>query len=276
MLRYALLGMPPLWRARVEIQALRVYERYLIYSARDGPTEDGGVPLPPPRLRVQVIGSADSAIFVDSGRRQTAFFREILNRNGVVLAGTAQVLDFGCGCGRLARWWTAPGDPAVYGCDPNRELIEWCRSDLPLFNAAVSENDPPLPYTDASFDFIYAMSIFSHLPIAGARAWMAELRRVLKPGGHLLFTTAGCGHAHGLSDDERARFDRGEEVVQFETAIGSNLCLVYHPPEYVSANLLEGLRLIESVPVTGPGLHPESASTQDSFLVQRMGETASA
>lgn len=268
--RYGLLRMPPALRALIEVQSLRARERYLVFSAGDDLDSERGLPLPPARMRVKVIGAADSASFIDSGQRQTAFFRRLLERNGIRLSTDARVLDFGCGCGRLARWWQEEEDPAIYGCDPNRELIEWCRLHLPALNATVSEPDPPLPYTDASFDFAYAMSVFTHLPPVHAQAWMAELRRVIKPGGHLLFTTAGEGQLDGLSIAEAVRFRRGE-VVQFGTAVGSNVCLVYHPTDYVTGHLLDGLSLVDSALLSDPGLHGDSDSTQDSYLVQRLG-----
>jgi SAM-dependent methyltransferase len=44
------------------------------------------------------------------------------------------------------------------------------------------------PYDDASFDFVFATSVFTHLlPDAGAR-YLVESRRVLRPGGRLFAT----------------------------------------------------------------------------------------
>jgi ubiquinone/menaquinone biosynthesis C-methylase UbiE len=48
---------------------------------------------------------------------------------------------------------------------------------------------PPLAYEANHFDFIYALSVFTHLPESLQTAWMSELARVLKPGGYLLMTT---------------------------------------------------------------------------------------
>jgi SAM-dependent methyltransferase len=50
---------------------------------------------------------------------------------------------------------------------------------------------PPLPYKDASFDAIYAISIWSHFSEAAALRWLDEMHRILRPGGHLVLTTHG-------------------------------------------------------------------------------------
>ncbi|HEU0316308.1 MAG TPA: class I SAM-dependent methyltransferase [Solirubrobacteraceae bacterium] len=273
MVRYGLLRIPPRWRARIEICLLRAYEGYLrlrVRGATEPPAGPDGLPVPPARLRVLVSGTADPEFFLETGRSQAAFVRATLARNGVSLAPAAPVLDFGCGCGRLARWWSGPAGRGLYGCDPNRDLVAWCRANLPFMNAAVTEERPPLPYPDASFDFVYALSIFTHLPSAPAAAWMAELARVIRPGGHLLFTTAGDAYRDRLSDPERRDYDDGRAVAQFDTAAGTNLCIVYHPPAYVRDRMIAGFELREAF-ITPE--HPEASAAarlvQDSYLVRR-------
>ena len=47
---------------------------------------------------------------------------------------------------------------------------------------------PPLPFPDRFFDFVYSISIFTHLPEAMQFAWLEDINRVLKAGrrgGHL-------------------------------------------------------------------------------------------
>jgi SAM-dependent methyltransferase len=193
-----------------------------------------------------------------------------LERNGVSLQDIAAMLDFGCGCGRLARWWDGLTGASLFGCDPNRELVTWCRANLPFMNAAVSEDRPPLPYPDASFDFVYALSIFTHLPEEHASTWMAELARIVKPGGHVLFTTAGEAYRERLSKSEQRNYENGQIVVQFDTAPGTNLCIVYHPPAYVCDHMIKGFELREAFLSTEHPLEADEARlAQDSYLVRR-------
>jgi len=100
------------------------------------------------------------------------------------------ILDFGVGCGRVARHWAGSGVD-VHGCDYNPVLVEWCRRNLPHVTAASNGLDPPLSYENERFDFVYALSVFTHLTERQQRLWITELRRVTRPGGLVLFTTHG-------------------------------------------------------------------------------------
>src|SRR5690606_28551620 len=58
----------------------------------------------------------------------------------------------------------------------------------------------PLSLPDASFDFIFAYSVFSHLNEASARHWMSEFHRVLRPGGVVAVTTRTRGFIRWCED----------------------------------------------------------------------------
>jgi SAM-dependent methyltransferase len=265
-IRYGLLRTPLPVRSRVEVGLLRAYEAYERTRFRDaGADLAGDLPLPPAKLRVLVCGSADPEYFLDAGRRHAELFQTMVRRAGADPSDWTAVLDFGVGCGRVARWWADVRGPAIYGCDPNPELAHWTRAHLPFVNAAVSEADPPLPYADDSFDFVYALSIFTHLGERHSLPWMAELRRIIKPGGLLLLTVAGEAYRDRLERDEGARYDRGEEVVQFDTARGTNLCIAYHSPSYMENKVLVGFELVDTLPASQSG---DARMPQDCYLVR--------
>ena len=113
------------------------------------------------------------------------------------------VLDFGCGCGRIARHWASLEGPEFFGCDYNQEFVDWCTSNLPFLTVRSNQLEPPLPYDAECFNLVYAISVFTHLSEPKQSEWMSELRRVLQPGGLLLFTTKGDGHAHELTKPGR-------------------------------------------------------------------------
>jgi SAM-dependent methyltransferase len=77
------------------------------------------------------------------------------------------------------------------GCDPNAAAIAWAREHLPGARFALSDTEPPLPYPDASFALVYAISIWSHFDAGAALRWLGEIRRVLEPGGLLMLTAHG-------------------------------------------------------------------------------------
>jgi len=269
-IRYVLLRLPVPVRSRLEIMLLRAYEAYTTMRSRGAePEPPDGLPVPPGRLRMLVSGTADPNYFLDTGQRQAALFERLFERNGRSLAQPTVMLDFGCGCGRIARWWGDRPGLELHGCDPDAQLVDWTRENLQFVRCAVSGYDPPLPYRDDTFDAIYALSIFTHQPEKVAREWMTELRRVLRPGGHLLFSVAGEGFKDRLREEDAARYDRGEEVVQFETARGTNLCIAYHSPSYVRRSLTDGFELEEVLLATPQAEESaEARMPQDCYVVR--------
>jgi SAM-dependent methyltransferase len=125
------------------------------------------------------------------------------------------------------------------------EAVEWCRANLPFARFELNALAPPLPFADAEFELTYALSVFTHLPVELQESWMTELARVTRPGGLLLLSTHGGAYAGRLSADERARFDRGEVVVRWGDAAGTNLCTAYHPPAWVRERLARAFEPLE-------------------------------
>ncbi|MGI8624273.1 MAG: hypothetical protein ACR2NB_12520, partial [Solirubrobacteraceae bacterium] len=114
--RQGLLRAPLPFRRQVELGVLRGYEGYLRVRERNGsehPGLTGAVPVPPPKLRVLVAGRADVTYFLETGREQTALVRRMLERHCRRVEDMDAILDFGCGCGRLARWWTDVECPSL-------------------------------------------------------------------------------------------------------------------------------------------------------------------
>lgn len=225
--------------------ALRAYEVALAAkSALKRKPDTGGLPLPPARLRVQVSPqNADAEEFLRSGREHAELLRTVLREGGTSIESLGAILDWGCGCGRVLRHWAdLPAKTRVYGCDINPKEVEWCRRHLDFAHVSVNEIAPPLPYPAKSFDFVYALSVFTHLGEELQHAWMRECRRVLKPGGFLVFSTMGEYYADlkRLTDSEREAFRDGQIVVLYEDSAGTNLCSVYHPRSYVEGTLAEG------------------------------------
>jgi SAM-dependent methyltransferase len=201
-----------------------------------------GPPLPPRRLMVRVAGTADAEWFLRSGR---AGYDAVAAH--VPLGEVEAVLDFGCGCGRVTRHW-ADFDGAVAGSDLDQTAVDWCRRNLPFGRFEVNGLEPPLAFEDASFDLVYALSVFTHLPAELQLAWRDELLRVLRPSGYLLVTTHGRSYLPRLEPAERRRFEHGELVVRWADLPGTNLCSAYHPERYLRETFSDALELVELVP----------------------------
>jgi ubiquinone/menaquinone biosynthesis C-methylase UbiE len=99
-----------------------------------------------------------------------------------------KILDVGCGNGRLtiaAQNWVGPGGEAL-GIDPSPEMIAVARRNA-------GHSDPParfevglveaIPFPDATFDVVLSRLVLHHLPGELKQRGLAEMQRVLKPGG---------------------------------------------------------------------------------------------
>lgn len=251
-------------RLRLLGPAYRAYERALtLRPGRIPSVADDGLPLPPRDLIVRVTGSADPSWFVQSGRLAAGSLRTALLRHGLNVEQFDALLDFGCGCGRVVRNWRALPSTEVHGSDYSLKAIEWCRGHLAFARFSTNGLEPPLAYDDDSFDFVYALSVFTHLPEPLQRAWTAELGRVVRPGGYLAITTHGAAYTPRLAPDERERFEQGELVVRWRQLAGTNLCAAYHPPSYVH-RLADGFEVVDFAPEGAKG-NPQ----QDQYLLRR-------
>lgn len=155
--------------------------------------DHGFLPPPPKHLQVRIGGvyvnfiSHGHTICEQIDRHLTAVV-------GKGVSGFESVLDFGCGCGRVTRPTRrrlGPG-PKLHGIDIDPEAIEWARANYgSLADFRVGPAMPPTTYAADTFDLIYGISVFTHLPEDMQFAWLDELRRITRPGGVLLLTTHG-------------------------------------------------------------------------------------
>jgi SAM-dependent methyltransferase len=240
--------------------AVRAYELMLAGRSHLRPEAKAadGLPLPPARLRVQVGPlHANADFFLRSGRHNADLIQEILREDGSSVDELDALLDWGCGCGRVLRHWADLPRTRILGCDITPKMVEWCNQHLPFAKAQVNELSPPLPYDNDSFDLIYAFSVMTHLSEDLQHAWVQECRRVLKPGGYLLFSTLGeyFVSRNRLSEDERRSFEQGNLVVLYERSSGTSLCSAYHPPEYVRKELAAGFDVLSFRPAADDGRH---------------------
>lgn len=109
---------------------------------------------------------------------------------GVKLTHNTRILDFGCGWGRIIRFFLKDvSADNLYGIDVDPKMIEICQKVVKYGNYCVCNPLPPTEFADNSFNIVFGYSVFSHLAELAHIKWIAEFSRILKPGGLLLVTT---------------------------------------------------------------------------------------
>ncbi len=106
--------------------------------------------------------------------------------------GRARALDFGCGAGRLTAALTEYADQVV-GVDISPTMLAKARDLDATGRVEFVENDRAdlSVFADASFDLVYSSLVLQHLPTPLALGYLAEMIRVLAPGGLLIVQVAG-------------------------------------------------------------------------------------
>ena len=150
----------------------------------------GGERLPPPRLRSRVSLTSSRAEYDATGAVLAAGILsafEGARRQGDTYP---RWLDFGCGSGRIARHVErAPSVERLSGVDVDAEAVAWLAGAVPGGDFRAIAASPPTSLPGDSFDVVYAVSVFSHFDEAQGDAWIAEVARLLRPGGLLIAST---------------------------------------------------------------------------------------
>jgi len=159
--------------------------------------ETTGIPVPPVELR-RLVGPTEEKFF--DNPTGDPVFPEFPRE------AYSFVLDFGCGCGRIARQLLQQRErPKKYvGLDLHRGMIQWCQRNLqplspgfefhhqnvrnPGLNPKGSDKPLPFPVPDGAVTLLLAWSVFTHVDEASAGFYLREIARVLAPEGAALTT----------------------------------------------------------------------------------------
>lgn len=162
----------------------------LLLPKNDNPVpEDIFIPeLPPDSVQLAFNGTSGEANL----RSGLAIYQQIKSSIGrwtEKLAPGTRILDFGCGWGRIIRFFLKEVRATnLFGVDVSTIAIETCNQTL-QGNFRLIDGYPPLDFSESTFDTVYAWSVFSHLPEDLHIRWVEEFARILRPGGLIVAST---------------------------------------------------------------------------------------
>ena len=127
-------------------------------------------------------------------------------------AHPSTILDFGCGIGNTTRSLAAVFQSArIIGFDISPESLAVARELTAEFRQVtyVSAVDGGLPLPDASIDAAFASCVFHHIELRERAHWIAQLRRVLRPGAALFLFEHNPYNPLTVRVVRRVPFDEG-------------------------------------------------------------------
>ena len=124
---------------------------------------------------------------------------EALNRQAILGLATrrpgSSLLDIGCGDGAFTQRLATHVDAGhAVGVELVEELAEAARGrglDVHTADAATR-----LPFDDGTFDVVHTNQVIEH--VAGTDAFMAEIKRVLRPDGYAIISTNNLASLHNI------------------------------------------------------------------------------
>jgi SAM-dependent methyltransferase len=182
------------------------------FSEKRAETDSSPEPVPPVKIRWRVHGTLDKDSYVKVGKLLAENIQELCEKAGREFSELGDVLDFGCGCGRVVQNFRGQPRPyTLYATDIDPELVGWAKDNLDGVHWSVNAHQPPLPFDDDAFDLIYGISVFTHLDEDFQHVWLRELQRVARPGSILILTVHGEHVLKGLRMLDRSYQDEIRE-----------------------------------------------------------------
>lgn len=170
--------------------------------------------IPPNHMRIRVgVGNrifANQVVFVTGPKD---FWMHAFHSGLCRLDST--IVDIGCGCGRYAhplrdyRFKSERFTGKYIGVDIDEEMLEWCGRNFDAgrfsfhrsnhaskaYRGAENGNSHyHVPLADESADFVFSMSLFTHLLEEQLGNYCQESYRVLRSGGHMAMACFSMDH----------------------------------------------------------------------------------
>ena len=227
-------------------------------------------PMPAPNQITRVIGAPSDFYFRIGGWTVFQTLCDVVQETtGQAITAFPRVLDWGCGCARVSRYFLPLPGVQVTGADVDPDNIGWCQTNFPSGTWEILPLRPPSQLEPASFDLAFGISVFTHLKEAEQFAWLQELQRVIRPGGLALMTFHGDASVlwSGLSAERytalkrRGICDQANPLYDADLGEDDYYRDVFHTTEYVRREWGKYFELVT--------IKPCSVAHQDLVVLRR-------
>jgi len=137
--------------------------------------------------------------FLQTGNQTVERYWQLLRRHKCPEI-LGQVLDFGCGVGRLTLAWTLHAQH-VTGVDISQPMIEKGRqimAEQKNVRLELNQTDNLSMFRDGQFDLVFSHIVLQHIPWKYAQTYLREFARICKPGGWVAFQLPSRSHRSQL------------------------------------------------------------------------------
>jgi SAM-dependent methyltransferase len=131
------------------------------------------------------------------------------------------IVDIGCGSGRLAKALASYLSTGRYlGTDVVPELLNYAFEVAPEHTGLELVDDISIPFPDACADFACFFSVFTHLLPEECYCYLLEAKRVVKPGGRIVFSFLDYARNWTVFEQVVGVIQAGGQNVHLHTFIG--------------------------------------------------------
>ena len=173
------------------------------------PVDSGAIPPKELIAQTAALDEVDLArqcngdVYLETGYFEVLRIFQILDHFSINPRTIGSVFELGCGTARLLRHLRCIEGVKLVGSDVNSKMVEWCKANLEGMELYHNELSPPLDFAeDNSFDLMLASSVFTHIPLETQELWLAEMQRILRPGGIFICSVLGQFHASVLLNEK--------------------------------------------------------------------------
>lgn len=177
-------------------------EKRLIDFCRKYATETGVISVVHPQDHIfqflvenPVFSSVDKAVkyYFRDGQQSARMLGHLLFSEMMLARGPeTSLLEFASGYGCVTRHLAGALSPInIVACDIHQAACDFIEHTLATHAILSSTRPEDLALESGSYDVVFALSFFSHMPESTWSRWLVRLFDKVKPGGYLIFTTQG-------------------------------------------------------------------------------------